>query len=47
MPLHEYIGRVVSLEVAREADFGYFLTDGTEDILLHNNEIKEELEPLQ
>ena len=44
MPLNEYIGKVISLEVAREADFGYFLTDGTEDILLHNNEIKEELE---
>jgi predicted RNA-binding protein (virulence factor B family) len=30
--------------VAREADFGYFLTDGTEDVLLHKNETDKELE---
>ncbi len=44
MSLHEFIGQTVSLEVAREADFGYFLTDGTEDVLLHKNETDKELE---
>lgn len=37
-------GKVVELEVERQADFGYFLTDGSEDVLLHNNEIEEEIE---
>ena len=34
-----HIGKVVSLEVVRKSEFGYFLTDGTEedeDVLLHN-----------
>ncbi|WP_214850038.1 S1-like domain-containing RNA-binding protein [Exiguobacterium sp. s193] len=31
-------GQVVTLKVEREADFGVFLSDGTEDILLHKNE---------
>lgn len=48
MSLHDYIGRVVELEVARQADFGYFLTDGTEteeeDVLLHKNEAGRDLE---
>ena len=44
MSLHECIGQTVSLEVVREADFGYFLTDGTEDVLLHKNETDKELE---
>lgn len=44
MSLQEFIGQTVSLEVAREADFGYFLTDGTEDVLLHKNETDKELE---
>lgn len=43
MSLQEFIGKTVSLEVAREADFGYFLTDGTEDVLLHKNETDKEL----
>ncbi|MDQ0217820.1 hypothetical protein ELQ35_13645 [Peribacillus cavernae] len=37
-------GTVVELEVEREADFGFFLTDGSEDVLLHNNELEEEIE---
>lgn len=44
MSLQKFIGQTVSLEVAREADFGYFLTDGTEDVLLHKNETDKELE---
>nr|WP_221452188.1 S1-like domain-containing RNA-binding protein [Bacillus benzoevorans] len=41
--MQEFIGQTISLEVAREADFGYFLTDGTEDVLLHKNETNQEL----
>jgi len=33
-------GTYVTLEVAREVEFGYFLTDGYEDILLHRAEMK-------
>lgn len=32
-------GTVVTLDVDREAPFGYFLTNGEEDVLLHDNEI--------
>ncbi|RFU66056.1 hypothetical protein D0466_05545 [Peribacillus glennii] len=32
-------GTVVELQVERQADFGVFLTDGNEDVLLHNNEM--------
>ena len=35
------VGMAVELEVDREIDFGYFLTDGTDDVLLHNSEITE------
>lgn len=38
MSLSEYIGQVASLKVARKAEFGYFLTDGEEDVLLHEND---------
>ncbi|HZG71429.1 MAG TPA: S1-like domain-containing RNA-binding protein [Chondromyces sp.] len=38
-------GTVVTLEVKNESPFGYFLTDGNEDVLLHQNEIKEEFNP--
>lgn len=38
MPLSENLGHVVELTVARESEFGYFLTDGTEDVLMHKNE---------
>jgi uncharacterized protein len=37
-------GTVVRLEVERDTDFGYFLTNGSEDVLLHNNELQEEIE---
>lgn len=35
------VGMAVELEVDREIDFGFFLTDGTDDVLLHNSEITE------
>lgn len=38
MSLTEYIGQVVNLTVVRKAEFGYFLTDGEEDVLLHEND---------
>jgi len=39
-------GTVVTLKVDREAPFGYFLTNGEEDVLLHNNEINaDEFDP--
>ncbi|MFJ9382444.1 S1 RNA-binding domain-containing protein [Peribacillus sp. NPDC101481] len=34
-------GMAVELEVERKADFGWFLTDGSEDVLLHHNEMNE------
>ncbi|RXT08204.1 S1 RNA-binding domain-containing protein [Ammoniphilus sp. CFH 90114] len=36
-------GQMATLEVARKAQFGYFLTDGENDILLHKNEAAKEL----
>lgn len=44
MALQEYLGRAARLTVSRQAAFGYFLTDGEEDVLLHQNETEEELE---
>src|SRR5690606_15138972 len=37
-------GTVVTLEVDRDAPFGYFLTNGHEDVLLHNKEIAEDFD---
>ncbi len=37
-------GQVVTLKVEREAEFGVFLSNGEEDILLHNNEQTKKLE---
>ncbi|MFJ7857180.1 S1 RNA-binding domain-containing protein [Peribacillus sp. NPDC097206] len=34
-------GLAVELQVERKADFGWFLTDGSEDVLLHHNEANE------
>ncbi|MGG4268192.1 CvfB family protein [Peribacillus simplex] len=34
-------GLAVELEVERKADFGWFLTDGSEDVLLHHSEMNE------
>ena len=42
MSLQELIGQTVTLTVARKAEFGYFLTDGNEDVLLHINEADRE-----
>ncbi|WP_017754579.1 CvfB family protein [Calidifontibacillus oryziterrae] len=36
-------GTITSLHVSHEAPFGYFLTDGETEVLLHHNEIKEGL----
>ncbi|MGG1676612.1 S1 RNA-binding domain-containing protein [Neobacillus sp. NRS-1170] len=44
MSLNELIGQTTTLSVARQAAFGYFLTDGTEDVLLHKNEAHQEFE---
>jgi uncharacterized protein len=44
MSLTELIGQTVTLTVARKAEFGYFLTDGNEDVLLHINEADREYE---
>lgn len=43
MAIQDKIGFVTKLMVAREADFGYFLTDGKEDVLLHKNEAEKQL----
>jgi uncharacterized protein len=37
-------GTVVILKVAREVDFGYFLTNGKEEVLLHKSEQKGKLQ---
>ncbi|HLO12628.1 CvfB family protein [Neobacillus drentensis] len=44
MSINELIGQTTTLTVARKATFGYFLTDGNEDVLLHINQAKQELE---
>lgn len=38
--LHDYLGQITTLKVMRETDFGYFLSDGEEDVLLHKNDLK-------
>lgn len=43
MSIKEFIGQTITLTVARKAPFGYFLTDGKEDVLLHQNEVHQEL----
>lgn len=44
MTLNELIGQTTTLTVARKAAFGYFLTDGNEDVLLHINQANQEFE---
>jgi uncharacterized protein len=44
LPLIELVGQVATLTVARKAPFGFFLTDGHEDVLLHINETDREYE---
>lgn len=36
-------GTVMTLDVVREAPFGFFLSDGVEDVLLHENEVISEI----
>jgi predicted RNA-binding protein (virulence factor B family) len=43
MSLKELVGQTATLTIARTAPFGYFLTDGNEDVLLHINEVDKEL----
>lgn len=44
MRLEQEVGKVVELVVDRETNFGYFLTDGESDVLLHKNEAEETYE---
>ncbi|CAM3658603.1 S1 RNA-binding domain-containing protein [Mesobacillus zeae] len=44
MSLNEYTGRTIELEVSRKTEYGYFLTDGEQDVLLHKNDMNRELE---
>ncbi|WP_174730778.1 CvfB family protein [Mesobacillus harenae] len=44
MSLEQYTGQIIELDVARIVDFGYFLTDGEEDVLLHKNETDQEFQ---
>ncbi|MCM3570029.1 S1 RNA-binding domain-containing protein [Neobacillus mesonae] len=44
MALKELVGQTTILTVARKTPFGYFLTDGNEDVLLHINETDREFE---
>ncbi|PLR81988.1 hypothetical protein CVD25_05760 [Bacillus canaveralius] len=44
MSLTENLGRTALLKVARTSEFGFFLTDGEEDVLLHKNEAKQSYE---
>lgn len=44
MAISDYIGRTVKLKVERLAEFGYFLSNGDEDVLLHKNDTEMELE---
>jgi len=44
MSLYELIGQTTTLTVARKTSFGYFLTDGNEDVLLHFNQAHQEFE---
>lgn len=37
-----YAGEITTLKVARKQDYGYFLTNGDEDVLLHKNESLQE-----
>jgi len=45
--LNEFIGRTVKLKVERLVDFGYFLSNGEEDVLLHKNDTDLDLEEEQ
>jgi uncharacterized protein len=42
LALKELTGQITTLTVARKAEFGFFLTDGNEDVLLHINETNQD-----
>ncbi|MFD2443156.1 S1 RNA-binding domain-containing protein [Bacillus sp. CGMCC 1.16607] len=42
--ISESVGTIVELTVSRKSEFGYFLTDGQEDVLLHFNDASKEYE---
>jgi uncharacterized protein len=42
LSLSAQLGRVVHLTVARKTEFGYFLTDGNDEVMMHKNESKRE-----
>ncbi|MGG5253305.1 CvfB family protein [Neobacillus sp. SM06] len=44
MSLIEQVGQTAQLTVVRAAAFGFFLSDGTEDVLLHKNETDQDLQ---
>lgn len=44
MSLNEYTGQMVKLTVARTTEYGYFLSDGEEDVLLHSNDTDKSFE---
>ena len=37
-------GQQLTLSIDHQTDFGYFLTDGEDTILLHNSEMTEDIE---
>lgn len=43
MALSDHIGKIKKLTVVRTSPFGYFLSDGQEDVLLHLKETDQEL----
>jgi uncharacterized protein len=44
LSLMELVGQVSNLTVVRKAEFGYFLSDGKEEVLLHSSETEQEYE---
>ncbi|EIJ81890.1 hypothetical protein PB1_03085 [Bacillus methanolicus PB1] len=42
MSLTALLGRIVDFKVSRITEFGYFLTDGNEAVIMHKNEAKSE-----
>ncbi|WP_071459119.1 CvfB family protein [Bacillus massilinigeriensis] len=43
MSLNEYTGQTIELEAVRESEYGYFLSDGEQDVLLHVNDTDREI----
>ena len=42
--INDSLGSIITLTVARKTEYGFFLTDGEEDVLLHKNETSKEYE---